>query len=326
MSVAPAEHGETVRLLVPAAPRESDPRRWQERAARRRRGRLVLATIAIAAMLGAGLLLSPRLSRRRLTLVQSPDAAAPAPLSAASDADPESVPAGPPPVDAPRQIVQALAGHAANAAGAAGAPGPAAGPAPAAAADASTEAASDAAATNAEPAPSGVGGPAAGDAAAVPAAPPAAISAAPTAAADGRSYLNTTAPPAVASSAGAVIVWPARGPITSLFGPAHPLGIDIGIPQGTIVQAMADGRIAFAGGNACCSYGYYVDIDHGDGIITRYGHLLYVPALAVGQPIHAGDPIGLSGTTGNSTGPHLHFEVRLNGFPVNPLLVLPGGR
>src|SRR5205814_265647 len=71
------------------------------------------------------------------------------------------------------------------------------------------------------------------------------------------------------------VIWPARGPISSLFSPSHPLGVDIAIPLGTYVRAVAAGRVTFAGGDACCSYGYYVDIDHGSGVMTRYGHLSY---------------------------------------------------
>ncbi|HZU75192.1 MAG TPA: M23 family metallopeptidase [Dehalococcoidia bacterium] len=130
------------------------------------------------------------------------------------------------------------------------------------------------------------------------------------------------APPA-ALAAEPVVTWPVVGPITSYFGPSHPLGIDIGVNAGTPIRAAASGRIAFVGGDPCCSYGYYVDIDHGNGVLTRYGHMLYLPALHVGQQVHIGDIIGLVGSTGFSTGPHLHFEVRLNDMVVDPLLVLP---
>ncbi len=312
MSEVQPESPATPRLLVPPAPRETDPLLGQGRSARRRRGRLVLAGIAAAAMLGAGMLFGAQHAAHRVTLMLGA-AAAPAAL----DADPELIPAGPAPADAPRQIVQALAaGRAAQQ------PDGTTASEPAAAIVAATPV--EAAVTGAEASPDSSPDAAAATAAVAdsPAPAPATPAAGSAVPAGNRSYLNASAS-SPANSAAAAIVWPARGPITSLFGPQHPLGIDIGVPLGTIVRAMADGRIAFAGGNACCSYGYYVDIDHGDGIITRYGHLLYVPALPVGQPIHAGDPIGLSGTTGNSTGPHLHFEVRLSGFPVNPLLVLP---
>jgi|GEM_PF-2292553 len=122
---------------------------------------------------------------------------------------------------------------------------------------------------------------------------------------------------------GAALVWPVVGPLTSCFCVYHPLGIDIGVPIGTPVRAIAAGRIAFVGGDACCGYGFYVDIDHGNGIISRYAHLSYIPAIPIGTPVRPGDIIGVSGTTGHSTGPHLHFEIRLHGVPVNPLDVLP---
>ena len=122
---------------------------------------------------------------------------------------------------------------------------------------------------------------------------------------------------------GAAIVWPVVGPLTSCFCAYHPLGIDIGVPINTPVRAIAAGRIAFVGGDACCNYGFYVDIDHGNGITTRYAHLSYIPAIPIGTPVRPGDIIGLSGTTGHSTGPHLHFEIRWHGVPVNPLDVLP---
>lgn len=133
------------------------------------------------------------------------------------------------------------------------------------------------------------------------------------------------APVLPAPAAHAVITWPASGPITSYFGPSHPLGIDIGIPYGTPLQAAASGRVSFVGGDPCCSYGYRVDIDHGNGVLTRYGHLIEPSTMVPGQMVRLGDVIGFSGSTGFSTGPHLHFEVRLYDRPVNPLLVLPGG-
>jgi len=129
---------------------------------------------------------------------------------------------------------------------------------------------------------------------------------------------RTATPPAQA-----VIVWPANGSITSLYGPSHPLGIDIGLSFGTPLRAAASGRVSFVGGDPCCSYGYYVDIDHGNGVMTRYGHLIQPSFLRIGDAVRIGDTIGYAGSTGNSTGPHLHFEVRLHGMPVNPLLVLP---
>ena len=107
--------------------------------------------------------------------------------------------------------------------------------------------------------------------------------------------------------------------ITSYFGPGHPLGIDIGQSVGTPIVAARGGVVTFAGGDPCCSYGYYVDIDHGDGFSTRYGHFRSWPIVSVGQHVEQGQVIGYAGSTGYSTGPHLHFEVRRGGDPVDPL-------
>ena len=81
--------------------------------------------------------------------------------------------------------------------------------------------------------------------------------------------------------------------------------------------------MTFAGGNPCCSYGYYVDIDHGDGYKTRYGHFQAPPPVRIGQRVEQGQVIGYAGTTGYSTGVHLHFEIMRNGVVVNPLSLLP---
>ncbi len=118
--------------------------------------------------------------------------------------------------------------------------------------------------------------------------------------------------------------WPARGPISSLFGPSHPLGIDIAQGPGLPVTAAASGVVTFSGGDPCCSYGYYVDITHAGGYLTRYGHLLLPSYLKPGDQVRQGQVIGLSGATGLATGPHLHFEIRLNGVPLDPLKLLAG--
>jgi murein DD-endopeptidase MepM/ murein hydrolase activator NlpD len=80
--------------------------------------------------------------------------------------------------------------------------------------------------------------------------------------------------------------------------------------------------VVFAGGDPCCQYGYYVDIQHADGYLTRYGHLSRI-LVSLGQTVGQGDVIGASGSTGYSTGPHVHFELRRNGNVLNPLNFLP---
>jgi murein DD-endopeptidase MepM/ murein hydrolase activator NlpD len=118
--------------------------------------------------------------------------------------------------------------------------------------------------------------------------------------------------------------WPVTGPITSDFGPRgendYHYGIDIGVGNGTPVWAARDGTVSFAG--EASGYGIAVYIDHGDGITTRYGHLQSVSVRA-GQVVKRGDQIALSNNTGNSTGPHLHFEIRVGGAAVDPMGYLP---
>jgi murein DD-endopeptidase MepM/ murein hydrolase activator NlpD len=94
-------------------------------------------------------------------------------------------------------------------------------------------------------------------------------------------------------------------------------GIDLAGPLGTPVYATADGIIGRSEWNSG-GYGNLVEIDHGQGIQTRYGHLSQRIALA-GQRVHRGDLIGLMGSTGRSTGSHLHYEVRIDGRAVNPV-------
>ena len=124
------------------------------------------------------------------------------------------------------------------------------------------------------------------------------------------------------SSAG--FIWPTTGPISSYFGPAHPLGIDIDLfanPNARIVAAAA-GTVTFAGGNTCCSYGLYVIVDHGNGYTTLYAHLSSI-SVTQGQRVTQGQLLGLSGRTGYATGNHLHFEVRYNDTILDPLKALP---
>jgi murein DD-endopeptidase MepM/ murein hydrolase activator NlpD len=133
---------------------------------------------------------------------------------------------------------------------------------------------------------------------------------------------STPAPPAPAVSRSGFI-WPVRGPITSYFGPSHPLGIDIGLGVTTPpVVAAAAGTVTFAGGNPCCSYGFYVVVDHGGGVTTLYAHFSSI-AVSRGQRVAQGQVLGNAGRTGYATGNHLHFEVRVNGAVQNPLAYLP---
>ena len=121
--------------------------------------------------------------------------------------------------------------------------------------------------------------------------------------------------------------WPAEGPLTSFMGPEHPEGIDIGLdaPGSTgspEVRAAADGVVRFAGGSDEETLGISIVIDHGNGITTTYGHLEEV-SVEEGEEVVQSQTIGIGGSTGVSTGRHLHFEVRKDGATVDPLDVLP---
>jgi murein DD-endopeptidase MepM/ murein hydrolase activator NlpD len=124
--------------------------------------------------------------------------------------------------------------------------------------------------------------------------------------------------PSVPAPAGG-FAWPVPGPVTSPFGwrwgRMHE-GIDIGAPAGAPVVASAAGTVIYAG--ELGGYGNLVVIDHGGGLATAYGHMAAI-GVASGQQVGQGEAVGLVGSTGHSTGPHLHFEVRVNGSPVDPL-------
>jgi peptidoglycan DL-endopeptidase CwlO len=114
-------------------------------------------------------------------------------------------------------------------------------------------------------------------------------------------------------------IWPVNGSIVSPFGMRwgrlH-AGVDIAVPSGTAIRAAASGTVAIAGWMG--GYGNYTCIQHGGGIATCYAHQSSI-GVSVGQKVHQGQVIGSSGCTGHCFGPHVHFEVRVNGQPVNPM-------
>ena len=123
--------------------------------------------------------------------------------------------------------------------------------------------------------------------------------------------------------------WPIDAPMTSPYGyRVHPVygtrrlhaGIDLGAPRGTPIAASNDGAVIFAGVQG--GYGNTVIVDHGGGITTLYAHLSSFGS-ALGDTVSRGDIVGYVGATGTATGNHLHFEVRVNGGPVNPVNYLP---
>ncbi len=119
-------------------------------------------------------------------------------------------------------------------------------------------------------------------------------------------------------------LWPVEGQVTGSFGEridpfngegAFHSGVDIGSSYGAKIIAPADGLVTLV--DTMGGYGKTIMIDHGNGISTRYGHLSGF-AVTVGQRVQRGDLIGYVGESGRSTGPHLHYEVRINDTPVNP--------
>ena len=113
---------------------------------------------------------------------------------------------------------------------------------------------------------------------------------------------------------------PVGGVLTQNFHPGHN-GLDFGIVVGTPVEATMDGKVSYAGWNNQ-GYGNLVIVENGD-YKTYYAHLSSIP-VSVGDSVAAGTTIGLSGNTGNSTGPHLHYEIRKNNVPINPTSVTLG--
>lgn len=128
------------------------------------------------------------------------------------------------------------------------------------------------------------------------------------------SYASDSAPHTMPS------IWPAAGYVSSPYGlrfggTEFHQGIDIAADMGTPIVATADGIVTAAGWNG--GYGNMVDVDHGGGVVTRYGHASAL-AVTVGQQVRRGEVIAYVGSTGRSTGPHVHYEVRVDGQPVNP--------
>ncbi len=131
--------------------------------------------------------------------------------------------------------------------------------------------------------------------------------------------------PAVAAPSSAGFIWPvASRRISTLYSASHP-GIDIDeFPSGgNPVVAIADGTVTFAGGTTCCSYGLYVIVTHAGGYSSLYSHLSSI-GVSDGQVVRQGTAVGKSGSTGFSTGAHLHLEIRKDGGSVNPLPLLGG--
>lgn len=123
--------------------------------------------------------------------------------------------------------------------------------------------------------------------------------------------------------------WPATGPITSPFGlrlrglkPGLHHGVDLALPEGTPIRAMRRGKVLRAGWAR--GYGWMVMLDHGGGVYSLYAHLSEV-RVREGDRVGDRAVIGLSGRSGNASGPHLHFEIWRHGWPEDPVPLL-GGR
>jgi len=130
------------------------------------------------------------------------------------------------------------------------------------------------------------------------------------------SRVRQLTPNAGSVTASGQFVWPTQGIISQRFSWYHP-GMDIANPSGPTVVAADSGRVVYAGWDTT-GYGNMVLIDHGNGYKTRYGHLSQIMVIS-GQTIGRGQAVGKMGSTGHSTGTHLHFEIYQNGIRVNPL-------
>lgn len=141
-----------------------------------------------------------------------------------------------------------------------------------------------------------------------------------------RWVLSTTL--AAVLSGCAIPRWPVDAPITSPFGlrlrgivPGIHRGVDLAVPTGTPVHSMAPGRVRFAGVQR--GYGNVVWVDHGGDVMTVYAHLSSISVRA-GEPVEGGQVLGLSGSSGDATAPHLHFEIWRWGREVDPVPLLGG--
>jgi murein DD-endopeptidase MepM/ murein hydrolase activator NlpD len=132
--------------------------------------------------------------------------------------------------------------------------------------------------------------------------------------------LQGAAPPGPIRQGSGQLIWPLNGPVTGVFGESRPghmhAGIDIAVPEGTPIRAADSGRVALMG--SVGGYGNYTCVQHTASMSTCYAHQSSF-ATSTGANVSQGQVIGYSGNTGNSTGPHLHFEVRINGTPVDPM-------
>jgi len=136
------------------------------------------------------------------------------------------------------------------------------------------------------------------------------------------SGVSTLPPGPMTAPSAAGLIWPLSGPVTSGFGMRwgrmHE-GIDVGVPTGTPIRAAKGGTVIMASYNG--GYGNFTCVDHGGGLSTCYAHQASF-AASTGQRVSQGQVIGYSGNTGSSTGPHLHFEVRINGVAQDPMRYL----
>lgn len=125
--------------------------------------------------------------------------------------------------------------------------------------------------------------------------------------------------PAVVQNLPILRQWPVRGRITTYFNSFHQ-AVDLANPKGTPIRSFAAGVVINVGHGG--SFGNYLEIAHNNNLVTTYAHMSSI-SVVQGQQVELGTVIGAVGSTGNSTGPHLHFQVAQNGRNINPLAVLP---